>query len=309
MIRIDNFHSQWELERFLTPLRTECKNSLEYYKKVIIVHTHRLYYFFVDLFQNKLNLNKVRWRNDEYIRDKISNIQTENSFLISLKTGLEKRGVKIKLINNIYKKIHSVEETRQLFEKANGAIKQVAFKNLSLRFADEKEVSVTLKFGAYCDCSNREIVVSHRFSENEALGLVIFELHNALETEKIRQIHSNIGSISEEEYATECERIEYENFQICHSFLKKVVRKNKWPRDVLGRFARPHQSFDSYLKITKLTGHFQYYVDFHRNYVNPHGRHWLDRIKSIPRDMIFGLTTGVMIAWICQRCGLDITRE
>lgn len=62
MSPIDSISKQQELEKFLSPNWIESPDCLSYSKRFIVVHLHRLRYFFKDLFIH----HQFKYRNDRW---------------------------------------------------------------------------------------------------------------------------------------------------------------------------------------------------------------------------------------------------
>lgn len=265
---IDSIQRQEELERFLTPLRSECKNVFQYGRKFVWVQVLRTYYFYLDLFHCK-----VRWRNDHYVASQVSDSEIKNQFTDHLVQALAKRGIKVFLnihrVNQMIKKIESCPPVKELYELAKIEMKNSPYqKELRIRLVDQQE-DPDLKFDCCCSFDTGEILINQALSENKALEGCVFELHNAKQITKFCQIYNDFIArkiTDAEEYALKHEKIEFENLQSCMGLLREAVNTYGWPIGVMEKYSRECFSFEEYISSQRASGHFQFYVDYFNKY-------------------------------------------
>lgn len=94
----------------------------------------------------------------------------------------------------------------------------------------KKEDDIGLEFGAYCGNIDRTICIDRARPDDEALSAFIFELTNAVSTDRFEKLHKLAleGSLSREEYAEGKEAIEHEGALRHHAITTEVIKEKGW---------------------------------------------------------------------------------
>jgi hypothetical protein len=103
---------------------------------------------------------------------------------------------------------------------------------------------------------------------NDATSALLYELlrykysKDQLNLDK----QAKAGTLTADQYATECERISYEYMQEHHAIAAKAVQAGNWAAstDTYGRGLTPPRSystFDKYLAVQKTNGHYQNFLN------------------------------------------------
>ncbi len=116
-------------------------------------------------------------------------------------------------------------------------------------------------FKAFWEGEQRLICVNVgiRPTIDEQICSLLFELHNAASDPKVINVYNQAasGRISQATFATEMERLEYENSLQACDCLEKGIEKGIFPKECyLQRF----RNFDDFLVMQKQHGHFQHYL-------------------------------------------------
>ncbi len=120
-------------------------------------------------------------------------------------------------------------------------------------------------FAAYWEGRSRTIVInqSYRRSEGSLIRSVVFELCNATRNRELARqwALAGQGRLTQEEFATNVERIEFENLWRASRLLEAGIKRGLFPSDArMGAWS----DFDAFLRNEKRTGHFGYLCDQYR---------------------------------------------
>lgn len=120
------------------------------------------------------------------------------------------------------------------------------------------------EFGAFWDGENRIIFVNfgQNRTQEDVLGSIIFELHNALANSKIRHLDdlASMGRIDRDSYVEGIERIEYENSLMASALAKKGIDLGILP---VKAQLPTYRSFEIHFQMQKIGGHSDWIA---RNY-------------------------------------------
>lgn len=150
----------------------------------------------------------------------------------------------------IMEKIQRLPEARALIERVQ--------REGGVAFRINEEMSYSQDFGAFWDLDRRTVNVSYNFHRSEAdvIGSIIFELHNALATERLDRVF-NLAmkrAITREQYVEQIERIEYENSHLASALVAKGIRAGIYPPEA---HLNTYSSFEEHFHFQKVGGHSQ----------------------------------------------------
>ncbi len=218
----------------------------------MVVHFHRLYYFFRDFFYS----HRFKYRSDRFVAYKVVKLHS-NEFTRALIQKLRARRIPLLTIDLLLEEILACPKTKALYEEAQQAIQVNVNKKLNFRFVEKDKVP----FGGLCDYAKGEILINADCEKNKALEILVFELLNAKQTHKFLEIHQqglNGQILDAEEYARKKEFIEYDNHQMSCEIIRSAIEDNGWSPSIQ---RHKFQDFEHYIRIQQQGGHFQYYID------------------------------------------------
>lgn len=144
-----------------------------------------------------------------------------------------------------------LEETRQIWDQIN----------------EEGEVRIVAKqgggndFTAYWEGQSRVICinVSLKRTVGEQLSSILFEMQNALKDKKSVELYNQASrrKISNDTFAREMERLEYENSLNACTLVEKGVKSGIFPKEC---HLERYPNFEEFLVEQKKHGHYQHYL-------------------------------------------------
>lgn len=144
-----------------------------------------------------------------------------------------------------------LEETKKLWDQIN----------------EEGEVRIVAKqggnndFTAFWEGESRVISINIdlKRTPSEQLTSILFEMHNALRDKKTEEIFTQASArkISNDTFAREMEKLEYENSLDACNLLEKGVKAGLYPKDC---FLERYPNFEEFLAVQKMHGHYQHYL-------------------------------------------------
>jgi hypothetical protein len=259
----DPLHVQ-DVKPFLSPLWSESQGVIDFCYKVLTVFISR-----VSALYSSLSIEGVwRWKNNAYFNALIEETDLFDPNFKEIKTELYKRGAltphpfmlqPFKSCKPLLDTIKRCQATRELYEKAQAAFKAHNGRDLKIRKVKE------IPFSADCHFQSGIIRIRGDIKTNaDALSRIIFELANAIQTERFFEVHQLAVNavLGRKNYAERQEEIEHRSILIYRETVQRAVEQQgpDWAWE--NEFYDKNVDKDKYLEMARASGHTRYFEEF-----------------------------------------------